>query len=236
MKSTSRPRRNYWKAPTSVFTTTSLFLPPPEPNVMTKPDLATLIRNFFEQYLISQRGLSGHTVLAYRDTWKLLLQFVSRRHSKTCVGLALEDLKTEKPRYPFMAIRALIMLSLAKFPERIWNHAVPGHTFDESHPQGSGLTRSHTFGARRRLIHFVKNSSGINQKRFSGGAYLHAAWQAVKQFETDLLFQVLNLSGKRGLGDAQAFRGASVMLLLRNMHEVSQVSQFHFDTLWLSVR
>jgi hypothetical protein len=26
------------------------------------------------------------------------------------------------------------------------------------------------------------------------------------------------------------------MLLLGNLHEVSQVSQFHFDTLWLSVQ
>jgi site-specific recombinase XerD len=65
---------------------------------MTKPDLGTLIRNFFEQYLVSQRGLSGHTVLAYRDTWKLLLQFASRRHRKTCVALALENLTADTVR------------------------------------------------------------------------------------------------------------------------------------------
>jgi len=65
---------------------------------MTKPDLGTLIRNFFEQYLVSQRGFSGHTVLAYRDTWKFLLRFASRRHRKTCVGLALEDLKADTVR------------------------------------------------------------------------------------------------------------------------------------------
>ena len=65
---------------------------------MTQPDLATLIRNFFEQYLVAQRGLSSHTVLAYRDAWKLLLQFASRHHRKTCVGLALTDLKPETVR------------------------------------------------------------------------------------------------------------------------------------------
>jgi site-specific recombinase XerD len=65
---------------------------------MTKPDLGTLIRNFFEQYLMSQRGLSGHTVLAYRDTWKLFLQFASRPNRKTCVGLALADLKADTVR------------------------------------------------------------------------------------------------------------------------------------------
>ena len=65
---------------------------------MTKPDLGTLIRNFFDQYLVSQRGLSGHTVLAYRDTWKLLLQFASRCHRKTCVGLTWEHLKADTVR------------------------------------------------------------------------------------------------------------------------------------------
>jgi len=68
---------------------------PPEPNVMTASDLGTLLRNFFEQHLVAQRGLSAHTVLAYRDTWKLLLQFASRRHRKTCARLMLTDLKAD---------------------------------------------------------------------------------------------------------------------------------------------
>jgi len=54
----------------------------------------------------------------------------------------------------------------------------------------------------RRLIHFVKDSTRIYKKGFSCGAYFHAARKAVKQLETDLLFQVLNLSGKRWLRDA----------------------------------
>lgn len=65
---------------------------------MKKADLGILIRNFFEQYLVSQRGFSGHTVLAYRDTWKLLLQFASKLHRKTCVALAVEDLKADTVR------------------------------------------------------------------------------------------------------------------------------------------
>lgn len=65
---------------------------------MTKPNLGILIRNFFDQYLGAQRGLSGHTILAYRDTWKLLLQFAARHHRKTCVGLTLEDLKADTVR------------------------------------------------------------------------------------------------------------------------------------------
>jgi site-specific recombinase XerD len=59
---------------------------------MAKAEIAPLIRNFFEQHLVSQRGLSGHTVLAYRDTLKLFLEFVCRQRRKTCTALTLEDL------------------------------------------------------------------------------------------------------------------------------------------------
>ena len=59
---------------------------------MIKTDLGTLIRSFFEQHLTAQRGLSQHTILAYRDTWKLFLQFACRRLRKACTKLALSDL------------------------------------------------------------------------------------------------------------------------------------------------
>src|SRR5271165_7692383 len=65
---------------------------------MTKANLAFSIRGFFEQHLVSQRGLSGHTVLAYRDAMKLLLEFTSRRHRKTCTNLTLEDLTADTIR------------------------------------------------------------------------------------------------------------------------------------------
>jgi site-specific recombinase XerD len=59
---------------------------------MAKTEIATLVHGFFEQHLVSQRGLSGHTVLAYRDTLKLFLEFVCRQRRKTCTALTLEDL------------------------------------------------------------------------------------------------------------------------------------------------
>lgn len=65
---------------------------------MNKPDLATLIRSFFEKHLVSARGLSEHTVLAYRDAWKLLLSFACKHHRKTCTALALHDLNAETVR------------------------------------------------------------------------------------------------------------------------------------------
>ena len=65
---------------------------------MNKTDIATPIRGFFEQHLLSQRGLSGHTVLAYRDALKLYLDFVCRLHRKTSVALTLEDLTADTVR------------------------------------------------------------------------------------------------------------------------------------------
>jgi site-specific recombinase XerD len=65
---------------------------------MIKSDLAKSIRNFFEQHLVSARGLSEHTVLAYRDAWKLFLTFACRHHRKNAIALRLEDLTAETVR------------------------------------------------------------------------------------------------------------------------------------------
>lgn len=65
---------------------------------MTKPDFAKSIRTFFEQHLVSARGLSGHTVLAYRDAWKLFLTFACKHLRKTCTALALEDITADTVR------------------------------------------------------------------------------------------------------------------------------------------
>jgi site-specific recombinase XerD len=66
---------------------------------MAKTDLGKPIRSFFEQHLVSERGLSGHTVLAYRDAWKLFLDFASRHYKKACTDLVLEDLSAETVRH-----------------------------------------------------------------------------------------------------------------------------------------
>ena len=71
------------------------------------------MRGFFEQHLLSQRGLSGHTVLAYRDAMKLFLEFVCRRHRKTCTALTLEDLTAD-------AVRAFM-----EHLERVRKNSVP---------------------------------------------------------------------------------------------------------------
>jgi integrase/recombinase XerD len=55
-------------------------------------NIALPIRHFFEQHLVSQRGLSPNTVLSYRDTLKLLLQFAVQSCHKSCTDLTVDDL------------------------------------------------------------------------------------------------------------------------------------------------
>jgi site-specific recombinase XerD len=51
-----------------------------------------LLQRFFAEYLTSQRNLSRHTVAAYRDTFRLLLRFMSARQRVTIDRLALDSI------------------------------------------------------------------------------------------------------------------------------------------------
>ena len=55
--------------------------------------LAKLLHAFFHEWMGQQRNLSRHTVLSYRDTWKLLLRFVSERKRREITALSLSDLE-----------------------------------------------------------------------------------------------------------------------------------------------
>src|SRR5687768_1972884 len=93
----------------------------------------------------------------------------------------------------WLELQLRVRLSLAKLPERIRNHTVPGDAFHETDAQGSRLAGGHTLGTRRRFIHLVKDSSCILQQTFARRADFHSTREAVKEFETNLLFQILNL-------------------------------------------
>lgn len=55
--------------------------------------LAKLLHAFFHEWMGQQRNLSRHTVLSYRDSWKLLLRFVSERKRREITALSLSDLE-----------------------------------------------------------------------------------------------------------------------------------------------
>jgi len=59
---------------------------------LTTLSLATLIQTFFRQHLIAVRGVSPHTLHAYRDAIRGLLKFAATRHQCSVVELALDHI------------------------------------------------------------------------------------------------------------------------------------------------
>jgi site-specific recombinase XerD len=51
-----------------------------------------LLHGFFHDWLVQQRNTSHHTVLSYRDSWRLFLRFVAARQNKSVAQLELSDL------------------------------------------------------------------------------------------------------------------------------------------------
>ena len=57
--------------------------------------LAPVLQAFFTDRLIAQRQVSGHTVAAYRDTFRLLLAFARARTGTAPCELRLDDLDAD---------------------------------------------------------------------------------------------------------------------------------------------
>ena len=51
-----------------------------------------LLQAFFRDWLVQQRNVSHHTVLSYRDSWRLFLRFVATEKKKSVAKLDLGDL------------------------------------------------------------------------------------------------------------------------------------------------
>lgn len=57
-----------------------------------QPNFGVLLERFFTQRLMQQRQASAHTIASYRDTFKMLLQFVHKRLRRAPSALALDDI------------------------------------------------------------------------------------------------------------------------------------------------
>lgn len=58
----------------------------------------SFLESFFRQYLVQVRGVSPHTLRAYRDAVRLLLEFVCRRCRSSVDRVELDDLTCERVR------------------------------------------------------------------------------------------------------------------------------------------
>jgi site-specific recombinase XerD len=57
--------------------------------------LQFLIENFFTEYLTQQKKVSRHTASSYRDTFRLLLKYVSEGRGKPIATITIEDLQVD---------------------------------------------------------------------------------------------------------------------------------------------
>lgn len=65
---------------------------------MHRDELPDLIQRFFAHYLVCQRNLSTHTRNGYRDTFRLLLAFLSQRYHRPIDQLTLDTLHPDAIR------------------------------------------------------------------------------------------------------------------------------------------
>ena len=59
------------------------------------PTFATLVQEFFTDYMVQQRALSPCTVASYRDTFVLLLRFAEKQLGKGPVSVQLSDINAK---------------------------------------------------------------------------------------------------------------------------------------------
>ena len=59
------------------------------------PSFASLVQQFFTEYLVAQRAVSPRTVACYRDALMLFLDFSSQRLKKTATSLKLNDIQPD---------------------------------------------------------------------------------------------------------------------------------------------
>jgi site-specific recombinase XerD len=58
--------------------------------------LPQLLHGFFQDWLIQQRGTSSHTVVSYRDTWRLFLRFVAEQRQRAVAKLTVEQITAKE--------------------------------------------------------------------------------------------------------------------------------------------
>jgi site-specific recombinase XerD len=63
---------------------------------MKMAPLSYWLHAFFHEWLGEQRNCSRHTILSYRDTWRLFLRYVAGRRGRSVSALSLSDLSADE--------------------------------------------------------------------------------------------------------------------------------------------
>ena len=132
--------------------------------------------------------------------------------------------------------RALVQLDLDVGSRRAESLHDPGHDreqrrADEVDAQVAGLAGVDPARGGDRAVELAQQLTGVAQERLPGGRELHPAAGPRQQLAAELFLQRADLLAEWRLGDVQPRGGAAEVQLLRDRDEISQLAQFHGDTL-----
>jgi site-specific recombinase XerD len=115
------------------------------------PSFASLIQQFFTEYLVAQRALSPRTVACYRDALMLFLDFASRKLGKAPTNMRLVDLQSD------------LILAFLDHLERSRHNAVRSRNL-----RLTALRTFLKFAGRRDVtsLHVVERALAVPMKRF----------------------------------------------------------------------
>jgi len=115
------------------------------------PSFASLVQQFFTEYLVTQRALSPRTIACYRDALVLFLDFSSRKLEKTPTALRLVDIQPD------------LILAFLNHLEHERHNAVRSRNL-----RLSALRSFLKFAGRRDVesLHVVERALAVPMKRF----------------------------------------------------------------------
>ena len=89
------------------------------------------------------------------------------------------------------------------------------------------LTASQGPNSFQSFVGASKHGSGLTGKEFSGLGKLDSSRAALKEFQTKLRFEILNLTTQGRLGDVKSPRGLGHVAKLGDGYKIPQVTKFH---------
>lgn len=115
------------------------------------PSFASLVQQFFTEYLVAQRAVSPRTVACYRDALMLFLAFSSQRLKKAATSLKLNDIQPD------------LILAFLDHLERERHNAVRSRNL-----RLTALRAFLKFAGRRDVasLHVIEQALAVPMKRF----------------------------------------------------------------------
>jgi site-specific recombinase XerD len=115
------------------------------------PSFASLVQQFFTEYLVSQRALSPRTIASYRDALMLFLDFAHKRLGKQPTALVLADIEPD------------LILAFLDYLEKERHNTVRSRNL-----RLTALRAFLRFAARRDVSSFyvIERALGVPMKRF----------------------------------------------------------------------